>query len=157
MRVRALLWLTAIVSSIVGGVAVYVALTVPNDLRADALLKQAKREMAAGKDADARATLAKVVQQYPRTDGAAAATVALVAIGEQERGELQRAVVQLRRQTNQQTLLLDQLQKAVLDVKNAPPKVVTITQPAPPLAPAPKPAPAKKTAPPKKKSTRKRR
>ena len=156
MRVRALLWLTAIVASIVGGVAVYVALTVPNDLRADALLKQAKREMAAGQNAEARATLAKVVQQYPRTDGAAAATVALVTLGQQERDDLMRAVVQLRRQTNQQTLLLDQLQKTVLDVKNAPAKVVTVMQPAP--APAPQPAPAKKkSAPPKKKSSRRRR
>jgi hypothetical protein len=152
VRVRALLWLTAIVSSFIGGVAVYVALTVPNDLRADALLKQAKREMAAGENVNARNTLAKVVQQYPRTDGAAAATVALVTLGEKERDDLMRAVVQLRRQTNQQTLLLDQLQKAVLDAKNAPPQVVTVTQP----APVPAPAPVKK-APPKKKSTRRRR
>jgi hypothetical protein len=42
MKIRPLLLLTAIVSSILGAVVVYLVLSVPNDLRADALLKEAR-------------------------------------------------------------------------------------------------------------------
>jgi len=150
MKIRLLLTFTAIVSSILGAVVVYLVLSVPNDLRADSLLKEARKDLEAKKNDDAREKLAKVVQQYPRTDAAAAATVALVSIGVSERARLEREIANLKTQHAQQTRLLGDLQKSVTEMRNAPPKVVTVT------APAPKPAPAKK-APVKKKTPTKRR
>jgi thioredoxin-like negative regulator of GroEL len=151
MKVRTLLWLTAIVSSILGALIVYLVLSVPNDLRADALLKDARKEIAAGNSDNARNTLTKIVQQYPRTDAAAAATVALVSLANKEHEDLARSVSALRKQNDEQAKLLTDLQKNVSEIRNAPPKVVTVT------APPPKPAPKKKPVPPKKPVRRRRR
>jgi hypothetical protein len=140
MKVRALLIMTAIVSSILGATAAYLALSVPNDLRADAMLKQSRQHLADGDEEKARASLSKIIQQYPRTDAAAAATVALVTLGQKDRQDLQRAVMALRKQNEQVAQSLAQLQTSVTEVKNAPPKVVTVEVP----APKPAPAPAKK-------------
>ena len=155
MKFRALLTLTAIVSSILGALAVYLVLSVPNDLRADSLLKQARKEIADGNHDQARESLSKIVQQYPRTDAAAAATVALVSLAHKERNDLERAVMLLRRQNEQQTKLISDLQKSVTEIRNAPPKVVTVTAPAP--KPAPKKTATKKPATKKKTPTKRRR
>lgn len=150
MKFRALLWLTAIVSSILGAVAVYLVLSVPNDLRADSLLKDARKEITNGNHDKARVSLSKIVQQYPRTDAAAAATVALVSLGHKERKDLEHAVTVLRQQNDQQAQLIADLQKSVTELRNAPPKVVTVT------APAPKPV-VKKATPKRKTPTKRKR
>src|SRR5215211_6524299 len=106
MRVRGFLVLTGIVSSILGALVVYLILSVPNDLRADGLLKQARDDMKNGKDDKARQSLMNIVQQYPRTDAAAAATVALVTLAQKDRDDLSRAIAQLRKQNEQQTQLI---------------------------------------------------
>jgi hypothetical protein len=156
MRIRPLLILTGIVSSILGALVVYLILSVPNDLRADGLLKQARDDMKNGKDDKARQSLMNIVQQYPRTDAAAAATVALVTLAQKDRDDLSRAIAQLRKQNEQQTQLITGLQRSVTEVRNAPPKVVTVQAPAPQPA-AKKAAPKKKTTPKKKTSSRTRR
>lgn len=150
MRARTLLVVTAILSSALGAVIVYLVLSVPNDLRADALLKEARKDIAAGRTEQARGALTKIVQQYPRTDAAAAATVALVSLATKDQDDLALAVRALRKQNDEQTKLITDLQRSVTEVKNAPPKVVTVT------APAPKPPP-KKPAPKKRTRTRRRR
>jgi TolA-binding protein len=150
MKVRAVLTLTGIVSSILGALVVYLMLSVPNDLRADALLKNAREDMTAGRTDKARTVLMNVVQQYPRTDAAAAATAALLSLEQKERSDLARSVEQLRTQTKQQSQVITGLQKSIADLANAPPKVVTVQ------APAPKPA-AKKVTPKKKKTTPKKK
>lgn len=151
MKVRIVLWFTAIVSSILGALVVYLMLSIPNDLRADGLLKDASKHLKDGKNDEARAALTQIVQQYPRTDAAAAATVALVSLNDKERDELAKAIALLRKQNDTQAKQISDLQKGVTEIKNAPPKVVTVA------APAPKPAPAKKTTPRKKTPTRRRR
>ena len=154
MKVRPLMYLTGIVSAILGATVVYLMLSVPNDLRADALLKTARQEITNGNHAKARESLAKIVQQYPRTDAAAAATVALASLEKKERDDLARVVAQLRAQHEQQSQAIAALQKNVTTIGNRPPQVVTVQ------APAPKPAPVKvsaKKTPPKKKTTTKRR
>ena len=132
MRVRNVLIITAILSSALAAVVVYLVLTVPNDVQAAALLQKARTEMNAGRNGEARPLLAKIVQQYPRTDAAAAATVALVTMADQERQQLQKTIAALRQtsdaQQKQLAALSDQVQKIAA---------------APPPAPAAKPAPAK--------------
>ena len=54
MKVRPLLYLTAIVSAILGATVVYLVLSVPNDLRADALMKTARQEITSGNHGKAR-------------------------------------------------------------------------------------------------------
>ena len=142
MKVRTLLTLTAFVSSILGALIVYLILSIPNDIQADALLRQARKDITAGKTDEARDVLTKIVQQYPRTDAAAAATVALVSLPGKDQRDLVLAVRALRKQNDEQSKLIADLQKSVTEIRNAPPKVVTVT--VPPPKPAPKKAPAKK-------------
>lgn len=145
MKARTLLTLTAIASSLLGALVVWLVLSVPNDLQADALLKDARRHLAEGKGDEARAALTKIVQQYPRTDAAAAATVALVSLADRQYDDLARVVIAIRRQNDQQTKLITDLQKSVAEIRSAPPKVAVVTAPA--SKPPPKKAPAKKPAP----------
>lgn len=151
MKIRPLLILTGIVSSILGALVVYLMLSVPNDLRADSLLKDARKQITAGDNVKARESLSKIVQQYPRTDAAAAATVALVSLAQKERDDLARGMAQIRKQNDEQAQLISQLQQRMTAIQNAPPKVVTVQ------APAPKPAAVKKATPKKKKVTPKRK
>lgn len=148
MRVRTGLILTAVTSMIVGAVVLYLVMSVPNDLRADALLKQARQDLSAGKPEQARASLHKVVQQYPRTDAAAAATIALVSIADTENQKLRRELTSVK--TSHDRAIAD-LQKTVTEIKNAPPpKPQVIVQQVP--APKPKPAPTRRRT-----TTRRRR
>lgn len=135
MRVRNILVITAILSSALAAVVVYLVLTVPNDVQASALLKQARKEIAAGHNDQARQSLAKIVQQYPRTDAAAAATVALATLGDQERQQQQRTIASLRHAVDAQQKQLAALNDQVTKIASTPP-------PAPPPAPVAKPAPA---------------
>lgn len=141
---RAWIIVTALGSSLVGGVVVYLALTVPNDLRADALLDTARTEIAAGHPERARTSLTKVIQQYPRTDAAAAATIALVALAGKDRDALAYSISHLRKSHEQQSGAITSLQK----------RVAALEKPPPP--PAAKPAVAKKPTPKKKPPVRRR-
>jgi thioredoxin-like negative regulator of GroEL len=148
MRVRGVLIFTGIVSSILGALVVYLVLSVPNDLRADALLKQARQDISENDAGKARQTLLKIVQQYPRTDAAAAATAAVLALDKKERDDLAHALASVTAQNAQQTKLLGELRRDVDELKKPPPAPVVVQ------APAPKPAPAKVT--PKKKAPAKK-
>jgi hypothetical protein len=138
MKVRRLLIGTAIVSAVLGAIVAYLVLTVPNDLQADALLKSARKEIAAGQNDRARRALSTIVQQYPRTDAAAAATVALSSLGDNDRQKLLADIGALRTTTAAQAKQLDALTQRVDQIANRPP-----------------PAPVKKA--PAKKATTKRR
>ena len=149
MRARSLLVITAIFSAMLGAVVAYLVLTVPNDLQAAALMKQAKKDITAGRSDAARTSLSRIVQQYPRTDAAAAATVALVKLADDDRVKLQRELDSLKREQSRQIAVVNQMQTSIDEVKNAPPKTIVVQQP------APKPPPVKK-APVRKKPRRRR-
>ena len=151
MRARALLIVTAIVSSILGATVVWLVLTVPNDLEAGALMQQAKKDIDARQNDRAREKLTKIVQQYPRTDAAAAATVALVRLADADRAELANAVATLEREIAAQKRDLGAVSQKVAEAAKAPPPVEV----KPEVKPAPKPAPKKKA--PAQKSRHKRR
>ena len=140
MKVRALLIFTAIVSSILGGAAVYLVLSVPNDLKADSMMKDARKKLDAGRRDDAREELGRIIQQFPRTDAAAAATIAMVTLGAEERQQLATQMRRLREDNAKTAATLAALQESVDALKNAPPKTVIVQ------APAPKPAAKKKAA-----------
>lgn len=131
MRVKTLLAFTAVVSSILGAVIAYLVLTVPNDLKADSMMQDARRKLDAGKRDDARQELGRIIQQYPRTDAAAAATIALVTLGEQERRETDAEIKRLREENMRHGAALTALQQGVETIRNAPPKTIVVQAPAP--------------------------
>ena len=159
MRVRAALTMTGIVAAILGALVAWLVLSVPNDLRADGLLKEARQDITEGRTDEARATLTKIVQQYPRTDAAAAATAALLALIHTDRTELAQGIAHLRKQNDEQSKLIAGLQSQLAALKKAAAKPLPEMQGPP--KPEPKPEPAKVTAtkktPPKKTTTRRRR
>ena len=155
MRVKSLLIVTAILSAILGAVVAYLVLTVPNDIQSGAMLRTARKDIAAGNNATAREELTRIVQQYPRTDAAAAAIAALVSLAEHERQALQTSLEQVRRDAAAQKTQLADLQAKVAKLAAPPPP----PPPAPVVKPAEKPAEKPKPAPKKKapvKRTRRR-
>jgi hypothetical protein len=154
MRIRSVLILTAVVSSILGAIAVYLVLTVPNDLHAATLLKQARDDMRQGNNDRARSALSRIVQQYPRTDAAAAATVALVKLADEDRQKLAAQLAAMQRDRASQKSQLASLTTKVDQLAATPAVTVPVVAPqpvaAPPIAATPpaavKPAPAKPTA-----------
>jgi thioredoxin-like negative regulator of GroEL len=156
VKVRTTLLLTALVSSILGAIVVYLVMTVPNDLQAGALLKEARANIAAGKSAEAHDALAKIVQQYPRTDAAAAATVALMKLEENERERIRAEITQLRTGHDQQSRAIAKLNTSVETLQKTPPPAPAPVAVAEPPKPVAKKAPAKKT-PTKKTPTRRKR
>lgn len=159
MRVRTVLVLTSVVSMLAGAVVLYLVITVPNDLRADSILKSARRDLTAGNQEAAKKSLTQIVQQYPRTNAAAAATVALVQIGDQERDKLTREVARLEGDNKRQGATLADLQRRVNTIEKTPPPA---PPPAPVVKPAAKKAPTrtvtkKRPTPKKKTTTRKKR
>jgi thioredoxin-like negative regulator of GroEL len=147
MRIRGLLIGTAIVSAILGAVVAYLVLTVPNDIEAGALMKRAKEQIASGKTDQARTSLAKIVQQYPRTDAAAAATLALIRLGDDDGAKTQHELATMRESLSMTIARLAAAENEINTIKSTPP-------PSPVVVAAPKPPPAKKAVHTKKKRRR---
>ena len=140
MRGRGLLIVTALVSAILGAVVAYLVLTVPNDIQAAALMRRAKQQIADGKTEQARTSLARIVQQYPRTDAAAAATVALIRLGDDDGAKTQHELAAMRESLSMTIARLAAAENEINTIKSTPPPAPVIIQQAPP----PKKAPAKK-------------
>lgn len=157
MKVRTLLVGTALVSTILGALVAYLVLSVPNDLKAGSLLKEARAHIAAGRTTQAHDKLAEIIQRFPRTDAAAAATVALVKLEEQERSRIHAEIKKLQATQEAQAKTVGDLQKSVATLRTPPP--ATATAPPPAKAPVTKKAPTKKTTtkkpPAKKRPTKK--
>ncbi|MEA2166698.1 MAG: hypothetical protein QOK37_4825 [Thermoanaerobaculia bacterium] len=143
---RLLLIVTAIVSSLLGATVAWLVLTVPNDIQAGALLRTARKDLEAGRNDKARQEYSRVIQQYPRTDASAAATVALASIADSERHTLADLLDQQKRTQAAQ-------QKAIADLTARLAALEATPPPAPAVVQHP-PAPAKK--PPQPHSPRKR-
>ena len=136
MRVRPLLIGTALVSSILGAVVAYLVLTVRNDVQAAALMRTARKEIAGGQNDRARQSLSRIVQQYPRTDAAAAAMVALATLGDNEHRRLLAELDALRRDQAAQQKQLAALNDRVQTIENRPPPAPVVVQAAPKKSPA---------------------
>ncbi|HEY8182264.1 MAG TPA: hypothetical protein VII32_08480 [Thermoanaerobaculia bacterium] len=156
MRVRTVIIVTALLSSILGAVVAYLVLTVPNDLQAGALMRTARKQIAAGENENARQSLSKIVQQYPRTDAAAAATVALLSLEDNERKKLAADLASQRNASTAQQKQIVSLQQRIDEIAARPvPQPVIIHEVAPVKKAPVKKAPVKKA--PVKKTTKKKR
>lgn len=144
-----------ILAFLIGGVAAYLLLTIPNDVRAEQLLREARDHIQKKQPEQARQKLQKIVLDYPRTDAAAAASTALFRIEGEEHERLTRENAQLKKD-----LAALKKERASIDarVKGLETKVTELEKkPAPPPPEVKKPEPVKKKAPAKKTTTRKRR
>jgi hypothetical protein len=151
MRVRTILIVTALLSSVLGAVMAYLVLTVPNDVQAAALMKTARKQIAAGDNDRARESLSRIVQQYPRTDAAAAATVALASVADSQRHKLAADIAALRNEFGAQQKQIAALGQRIDELAARPLPQPVIVQA------APKKAPAKKKSTAKKRTTSRRR
>jgi thioredoxin-like negative regulator of GroEL len=156
MAYRRLLIATAVLSSLIGALVVWLALTVPRDLKSDALLKQARKELDAGHREKSRQSLALIVQQYPRTDAAGAATLALLKMSEQEVRDLSAVVETVKRDHEDERRQINALTSQMGTLRKPAPAPAPVVA-APPPAPKPVVKPAAKKPPVKKATHRRRR
>lgn len=145
---RAVFILTTVLSLIVGGAVVYLFMSIPNDLRAESLLAQARADLQKEDRDAAREKLTTIVRDYPRTDAAAAASFALFRLLLEDRRELQRRVTELEKRQKDLTGQLAQSGRQIEELAKRP-------VPEPPKAAPAKPAPARpniirRSTPPKK-------
>ena len=129
MRRKAALIFTAIIFLVAGITATYFALSIPNDIRAEALLRTARNDLRAGRRDAARLSLEEIVRKYHRTDAAAAATTSLIAL----------VAADQRAQLKTMKLELDAMRKR-LDASLRKVEVLATAAQSPPPAPAVAPA-----------------
>lgn len=94
---KTVLALIALALIAMGSATTYLALSVPNDMRAEAILRQARIDLNRNARAEARERLRTVVEHYPRTDAAATAINILFRLEEQDRAKLLTEIETLRK------------------------------------------------------------
>ena len=87
-RLKGSLIATAIIFLLLGAVAGYLAVSIPRDVKAEALLKEARLDLQKNDREGARRKFEQVITKYPRTDAGAAAMYALFRMVDQDRNEL---------------------------------------------------------------------
>lgn len=107
--------LIAITALIVGAAGAWVAASVPRDMRAEAMLKDASAKLQKGEREAARKSLQELAKTYPRTDAAAAASFALFRMAEQDAAELRSRLEQLDESRSVQEKLTAAERKAQAD------------------------------------------
>lgn len=88
MARRVFLLLLAVVLLALGAAGAWFALSIPNDVQAEKLLREAREDLKNARREEARKSLSTLVQQYPRTNAAAAAHAALFEMIENDRRKL---------------------------------------------------------------------
>jgi hypothetical protein len=109
MAKKTVLALIALLLVAMGGATTYLALSIPNDVRAEAALRQARDELNKGDRDAARQRLRSVVEQHPRTDGAATAINILFTMAEQDRARLMEEIEELRKQRDRDRKIIAEL------------------------------------------------
>jgi thioredoxin-like negative regulator of GroEL len=133
-----------------GAVLAWFAMAIPRDIRAEAMLREARTHLEQEERNEAREKFEQVVREYPRTDAAAAASVALFRFHVEERDRLEQQIRLLSLQRRDDARRISDLERTVERLnaaRAAPPPAAA--KPAPkkpaPKKPAPKrPAPKKR-------------
>jgi len=150
---RVLLLLLAVVLLAVGAAGAWFALSIPNDIQAEKLLRTAREDLRNGRREEARKSLSDLVQQYPRTNAAAAAHAALFEMIENDRRNMARDLDAVEKR-----LEADRTRLGAIEQKLAqpPPAPVVVKPPDPPRQIIRKSS-ARKTPVKRKNPTRRRR
>jgi predicted AAA+ superfamily ATPase len=134
-----------------GGVLAWFAMAIPRDIRAEAMLREARAHLEQEERSEAREKFEQVVKEYPRTDAAAAASVALFRFHVEERDRLEQQIRLLSLQRRDDARRISDLELTVerLNAARAAPPAAAPAKPAP-RKPAPKKPAPKKPAPKKR-------
>ncbi|HVT03998.1 MAG TPA: hypothetical protein VHL58_11575 [Thermoanaerobaculia bacterium] len=120
---------TAIIFLLLGGVAGYFAISIPRDVKAEALLGEARVALQKNNRDGARKKFEQVITQFPRTDSGAAAMYALFRMVDQDRAELKAQIdKQLRDIQASQKISQSRLSEVE---KAAASRQITVAAPAP--------------------------
>lgn len=145
MTRRLVLLLTAIVFLLLGGVGAYLLASVPNDVRSEAMLRDAREKLKKQEREKAREGFESIIRDFPRTDAAAAATWALFRMQQEDRralerhiGRLEKELAVLRTRSEADRKTLEQLQKAAVEAATK--AAAPVLKKAAPKPPARKPA-----------------
>ncbi|MEO8215860.1 MAG: hypothetical protein ABI718_02145 [Acidobacteriota bacterium] len=146
MRSRPLLILAALLLLLAGGVFTWLLLSIPNDLHADALLKEARENIKSGHREEAREKLLAVVQQFPRTDAGATALAILFRMVDEDRDGIRSQIDEINGDRKRTAATLKKMSQPVITTIAAP-----AATPSPEAAPtpgaSPSPTPAAKKPP----------
>ncbi len=93
---RFLLVVAGLLLLFAGAAASYFAMAIPNDMRAQGVLRTAREQLKANKRDEARASFETILREYPRTDAAATALTAVFRMIDEDRRRLEEQVTQLR-------------------------------------------------------------
>lgn len=132
----------------------YLWYSIPNDIRAEGLMKEARADMQAGNRDLARQKYETVVRNHPRTDAAATATYALFRLLDQDRKDLEEQLNAVEKERTALKSSMGDLDKRVAEASRQ--AAAAAAKPAPP-PPAPKKTVTKKPTPVKKAPVRRRR
>src|SRR5512141_1047823 len=124
MVVKKSLVAAGILLFLVGSITGYFAWSIPRDVKAENLLKQARQDLQKGDREDARKKFEQVITQYPRTDAGAAAMYALFRMVDQDRNDLRAEIDRELRQLEKarlqdQSQLKEQVDKISKDAADA--------------------------------------
>lgn len=93
---RFLLVFAGLLLLFVGATAAWFAMSIPNDMRAQGVMRKAREQLKAGKRDEARASFETILREYPRTDAAATALAAVFRMIDEDRRRLEEQLTQLR-------------------------------------------------------------
>ena len=150
MAKRLAIFFTSILLVAAGAVGAYLVVTIPRDIEAEKLLKQAREELKTDQRDEARKAFESVIQKYPRTDAAGAAINALFRMNDQERAAINQQLAALKKATQTDRTRIGNVEKLAVEISKRPPPPPTVVAKS-----APKPTPKKKTTT-KKRSTKRR-
>lgn len=148
--------LIALVSLIAGGVVVYFALSIPNDVKAEALMRDARTQLNGQDRVKARESYEKVIRDYPRTDAAAQSIAAVLRMDADERARMQQKVSALEKSLAEQKARTTRLEERLAVAVKAAEKPPVVAKP-PAKKPTIRRATPKKKTPTRRKKTPTRR
>jgi len=159
---RAVFILAALLCLITGGAVVYLFMSIPNDLRAESLLAEARTDLQTKDRDSAQQKLTTIVRDYPRTDAAAAASFALFRLANDDNRELRKRMELLEKRNSDTANKLNESSRKLEELSKVPPPAPTPAK-ASPATPAAKrlstkrPATKSRATSPRRSTRRKRR
>ena len=155
MKLKPIPIIAAVFLILVGSAVTYLLMSIPNDVKAESILRQARDQLKKGNRAEARESLRDLVEKYPRTDAAAAGVRMLFHTLEEDRRTLDSQIRKLQDQNKADQKRIAALEERVTQTSALTQKAAQEAEAAKKLAaarPSPTPRPVVRKATPKKKT-----
>ena len=129
---RLVLILLALLLVSAGAMGAWFAVTIPNDLKAESLLKDARTAVKEDRRPEARTKLETIVREHPRTDAAAVAAQTLFHMDAQERDAMDKRLAAVERARQDDRRRVTALEAKLNALASRPAPVVAVPKPPPP-------------------------